>query len=388
MIERWSRQQSHLRELRQRDRYRSLLPRRMEGKYLVDADGQRLLHFGSNDYLGVLAGASVDTIVDSEAHLGAGSSALVAGYSPSHQTLANEIAQLEHAERAVVFATGYAACSGVASTIATADDLILSDELNHASLIDGCRLSRSQRNVFAHRDVDFVDQHLAAHRDEYDQVWVLTESVFSMDGHVAPLESLLAVCQRHHAHLIVDEAHATGVLGKSGGGLCTHLGIEDHVALRIGTLSKAIGHQGGFAAGPGVLVDYLVNQCRPLIFSTALSPRVAESAARTIASLPNRAADRDRVASLAMLCRQELAIASEGIESGIPIIPFLVGRDGDAVRLQDALRSDGIYVPAIRPPTVPEDSARLRISLTANHDVDDVERLVHAIHRHGPSVNV
>ncbi|MEM9366889.1 MAG: 8-amino-7-oxononanoate synthase [Planctomycetota bacterium] len=386
MSDRWSRQRSYLRSLQQRDRYRSLLARRVEGKYLLEPGGQRLLHFGSNYYLGALAGRHEgDHNEDDQVLSGAGSSPLVAGHSPEHQWLARAIAELENAERAIVFATGYAACSGVASTLATADDLILSDELNHASLIDGCRLSRARREVFPHRAVEFVKRYLAAHRDSYEQVWLFTESVFSMDGHVAPLEELLDVCERHDVNLVVDEAHATGVLGASGGGLCTHLGIEDRIALRIGTLSKAVGHQGGFAAGPGVLMDYLVNRCRPLIFSTALAPRVAASAARMIASLPSRGAERQRVAALAKLCRQKLSIASEGIEREIPIIPFLVGQDGDAVRLQNALRADGIYVPAIRPPTVAEGTARLRISLTAIHDDDDVQRLVHAIHRHWPA---
>ncbi|MFG0263336.1 MAG: aminotransferase class I/II-fold pyridoxal phosphate-dependent enzyme, partial [Novipirellula sp. JB048] len=249
-----------LAELKTRHRFRSLVPRQAEGAAFIDAAQRRMLNFGSNDYLGLAASRSSSSIA--AAASGSTASPLVCGWTPLHQQLAERIATLEGTESAVLFPSGYAACSGTIATLAEAGDLILSDELNHASLIEGCRLSRAECIVYPHRDHEFVASTLADRRDRFTRVWIVTDGVFSMDGHVAPLRQLAELAERFTATLIVDEAHGTGVLGQTGSGLCEAFELKDRVPIRIGTLSKAIGCQGGFVAGPKVVTEYLVNRCR------------------------------------------------------------------------------------------------------------------------------
>ncbi len=361
-----------LSELDAKGRRRELVPRRLDGPWIVLADGRRLINFGGNDYLG-LATRSVDSVATGA---GSGASPLVCGWTDAHQRLAETLASFEGTESAVLFPSGYAACSGTVATLAGEGDLILSDQLNHASLIDGCRLSRARTTVFAHRDCQELEQILSRCRDEFAQVWIVTDGVFSMDGHLAPLRELCEIAERFGAHLIVDEAHATGVLGETGSGLCEALGVKDRVAVRIGTLSKAIGSQGGFVAAKRVVVDYLINRARSLIYSTALSPlavAAAEDALRQIASQPQR---RVALEQLARSTRRGLGIQVDPPEDSVPIIPVIVGEDARAVRFSQMLAGAGFYVPAIRPPTVPEGTARLRISLSALHQPTMLENLL------------
>ncbi len=246
--------------------------------------------------------------------------------------LAERIAALESTASAVLFPSGFAGCSGTIATLAEAGDLILSDQLNHASLIDGCRLSRAQTVIYPHRDVDAVAQVLARRRGEFARAWIVTDGVFSMDGHVAPLPELCDLAERFDAHVMVDEAHATGVLGDRGSGLCEAFGVKDRVAIRIGTLSKAVGSQGGFVAGPQPVIDYLINRCRSLIYSTALAPAAvlaALDAFDVIAGQPER---RRHLHQLAVSLRQQLSIHADPLESLVPIVPVLVGDDAEAVR--------------------------------------------------------
>lgn len=395
-------------------RRRSLRARRVEGVDLVEADGRRLLNFGGNDYLGLVAeGISIGK----ESQAGAAASPLVCGWTSHHERLADRIAGLEKTEAAVVFPSGFAACCGAVATFARRGDLLLSDALNHASLIDGCRLSKSNRVVYPHADVDWIHRYLSSHRHRFERAWVVTDSVFSMDGDVAPLEQLVEITRRYDANLLVDEAHATGVLGDQGGGLCDALELTSEIPLRIGTLSKALGHQGGFVAGPKVAIDYLIQFCRPLIFSTALSPAIAASAASVVERLPDWSDRRRHLANLSCQLRSKLAgeirlppellsrqpvvsdaaigggktalpalsPATHSVERGwedsaaaslvTPIHPIVVGSDEEAVRISDGLREAGFFVPAIRPPTVPEGTARLRVSLSAAHSPADVESL-------------
>lgn len=390
-------------------RRRSLAVRRPEGVYLREPDGRRLLNFGGNDYLGVVAeGLSAGTDVAA----GAGASPLVCGWSAHHARLARRIADLEKTEAAAVFPSGFAACSGAVATFARRGDLLLSDSLNHASLIDGCRLSKAERVVYPHIDVEWVERYMSAYRRRFDQVWIVTDSVFSMDGDVAPLERLVEVARRYDANLLVDEAHATGVLGDQGGGLCDALELSGKVPLRIGTLSKALGHQGGFVAGPQVAIDYLIQFCRPLVFSTALSPAVAASAVSVVEQLPGWNDRRQHLHTLSARLRTKLGdrVASSsaysdsptpthdagalphdaaarastatsrrpGLASAAlvtPIHPVLIGQDDQAVKISQYLCQCGFFVPAIRPPTVPEGTARLRISLSAAHSLADVDAL-------------
>jgi len=307
-------------------------------------------------------------------------SSLVCGWTDRHETLAKSLAEFEQTEAVVLFPSGFAACSGVLATLPQAGDLILSDALNHASLIDGCRLSRAERLVFPHRDIAFVEQTLREVRQRYSQVWIVTDSIFSMDGDVAPLVELCDVADRYAAILIVDEAHGTGVLGAEGRGACEALGVESRVPIRIGTLSKALGSQGGFVAGPRIVCEFLVNRCRSLIYSTSLAPAAVELALLALDTVRREPHRRVHLSLLAQLAREWLGLdGCDPIAAGVPIVSLPLGADGRAVEVSRGLAEAGFFVPAIRPPTVPEGTSRLRISLSALHEESMVRSLLAAI---------
>lgn len=340
-------------------------------------DGKRLANFGGNDYLGL---ASRPAPIDAS---GSGASALVCGWTESHQRLADALAQFESTEAAVLFPSGFAACSGTVATLAQAGDLILSDQLNHASLIDGCRLSPARCLVYPHRDCDALEDLLQRARGQSQRAWIVTDGVFSMDGHVAPLPELCDLADRYDAHLIVDEAHGTGVMGAGGRGVCEAYGVKDRVPIRIGTLSKAIGSHGGFVAATRVVVDYLINRCRPLIYSTALPPASVRAAEASLEQIRTQPQLRQRLHDLAGHLRRGLGIDSAPLEQTVPIVPVIVGSDERACEASSRLWEAGFYVPAIRPPTVPEGSARLRISLSALHQQATVDELLQHLRRLG-----
>lgn len=366
--------------LRMRGRYRELRARHIDGVHLVDSDGERLINFGANDYLGLSEFiAAKQSLLPAIGAIGATASGLVCGWTDLHQTLADKIAGFEQTESAIVFPSGFAACSGTIAALGRRGDLILSDELNHASLIDGCRLSKADRVVYPHRDVHFVGELLSRRRNEFNRTWIVTDGVFSMDGHVAPLRELCDVADRYDATLVVDEAHATGVLGESVSGACEALGVKDRVPIRIGTLSKALGGQGGFVACPRVIADYLINHCRPFIFSTALSIPAVKAAIIALDHFDELRRRRDRVSAHARLVRSSLVLTCDPIESGIPIIPIMIGSDVHAADASNRMRALGMFVPAIRPPTVPEGQARLRVSLSAGHTDDMVRHLIEGL---------
>ena len=373
----WDDLEHQLDELRKRGRFRELVSRRVEGVYLTDDDRNRLINFGSNDYLGMSSHlASQLPLLEL---LGSKASGLVCGWTERHEILARELSRFEQTESAIVFPSGFAACSGTVAALCRRGDLIISDELNHASLIDGCRLAGATRAIFPHRDVGWIDEHLQKHRSEFNRVWLITDSVFSMDGHVAPLKDLCDVAERHGATMIVDEAHATGVLGEGGRGAAEAFGLKSRIPIRIGTLSKAIGGQGGFVACPSVVADYLTNHCRTLIFSTALSLPAVEAAIIAVRSTDELRRRREKLHELTRLLRDRLSIDGGPIESMIPILPVPVGSDSAAVEASQRLRRLGLYVPAIRPPTVAEGESRLRISLSAEHTAEMVELLADGI---------
>jgi len=379
-------------------RQRRLVPRTADGVYLIDDQKRRLLNFGSNDYLGLAMQPGPDLPPETEdgdlTLRGSTASSLVCGWSQDHQALADAIADWEGTESAVLFPSGYAACCGTIATLAEADDLILSDQLNHASLIDGCRLSKATTAVYRHLDVQHAREILEAHRTAHAEAWIVTDSIFSMDGDVAPLIQLSELACEFGAHLVVDEAHGSGVFGHSGTGICESIGVKEHVFLRIGTLSKAMGSQGGFVAGSTAIVEHLVNHCRMLLFSTALSRPAVQDASRALRHVRHHHERREHVRNLAKWFRSEYSggfdsIAKEphsasqvlGIRDEVPIIPILLGDDDGATQASAELLEQGFFVPAIRPPTVPEGTSRLRVSLSAAHTKAQVTELLKALHR-------
>jgi 8-amino-7-oxononanoate synthase len=315
----------------------------------------------SNDYLGFAAEPL--SINRAAAPSGAGASRLVCGDHQEHRELEQRIAEWLQTEAALVFSSGYAANVGTLTALCQPGDVIVSDELNHASIIDGCRLSRATVRVVPHLDPAAIELALAESRSARRR-WVVTETYFSMDGNTPELGMIRDLCQTHDAALIVDEAHAVGVFGTAGRGLCHQAGVVPDVL--IGTLSKAIGLQGAFVAGNKTLCQWLWNGARPFVFSTGVSPWLAAAATQRIEQVAGADARRATLEALSARFRDELtALAAPLAPSHGPIVPWLVGRPQEAVALSERLLERGIFVSPIRPPTVPEGSSRLRFTVTA-----------------------
>jgi 8-amino-7-oxononanoate synthase len=347
-----------------------------------DVEGSPVVSFASNDYLGLSSHPAVITAAATALDrwgTGSGASRLVTGSRPVHSALERALADWKGTEGAVVFPTGFAANLGVLSVLGGPDVCVLSDELNHASIIDGCRLSRSRLSVYRHNDLEQLTQLLEQERaGAAAPTMVVSDSVFSMDGDVAPVAEIAAICQRYGALLVLDEAHA--VLGPH---LSPHLarstGTGGEVMLvRVGTLSKTLGSLGGFVAAPQPVIDLLVNRARPYIFSTALSPADAAAALAALGVL--RSPEGDALTErLIQLVDRVARPARLGTPHPSPIIPFILGSEHEALRASAALLAQGLWVPAIRPPTVPVGTSRLRVTLSAAHTDDDVTRLVEAL---------
>ncbi|MEZ6137393.1 MAG: 8-amino-7-oxononanoate synthase [Pirellulaceae bacterium] len=340
------------------------------------------IDFSSNDYLGLAGNPAVAARAQAVLQTngwGAGASAVLSGYTPLHQELEHALAAHCHTDAALVFSSGFAANVGALACLATESDVIYSDALNHASLIDGIRLSRAERTIYPHNDLEFLTTNLHANRSRFARALIVTESVFSMDGDEACLADLLDLCCRFDCGLIVDEAHATGVYGATGGGLLQALQLDQHPALvlKLGTLSKALGGIGGFAAGSAVAIEYLVNRCRSYLFSTA--PPAASMAA-SLAALElsqGMSAARTALQTTSFELRQQLQRMGWNVPNGqSPILPLIIGDERSSVRWSEHLSEQGMRVPAIRPPTVPPGTSRLRISLSTQHTPADLANLV------------
>lgn len=345
--------------------------------------GREYVNFSSNDYLGLAADPRLARAAAGAARrhgCGAGASPLVSGLTTPLRRLEQTLAEWEGTEAALVFSSGFAANLAVVSALAGREDAIFSDAWNHASLIDGCRLSRARVHVYRHADLNHLADALRVETPARRRI-IVSDSVFSMDGDFAPLPDLLELAERFDALLVVDEAHATGVLGEQGRGLTELLDIPTTERLiKVGTLSKALGTQGGFVCGSRRLIDWLVNQARPYIFSTALAPPVAAAARRAVEIVRDEPELRRRLLTLAEQLREGLAeLQFECGASRCQIVPFIVGQPHVAVRFSEALLELGLLVPAIRPPSVPPGTARLRISLTAGHTPNDVRSLLNAL---------
>lgn len=323
----------------------------------------------SNDYLGladhprVRAGA-IEAVERWGA--GAGSSRLVSGGTELHERLERELAELKGGEACVLIGSGYLANVGIVQALAGPGEVVLSDALNHASLVDGCRLSRAETIVYDHADLDALAAGLkhAAGRPAL----IVTDAVFSMDGDLAPLEGIVELARRHGARVMVDEAHATGVVGEQGRGLVSALGLEREVDVTVGTLGKALGSYGAFACCGAQMARFLVNRARTLIFSTALPPPALGAA---LAALELLRTDRELVPTLharARALRAQLAEAGLAVQPGaMPIVPLVIGDPHAAVAVADEALARGVLAQAIRPPTVPEGTSRLRLVATAAH---------------------
>jgi 8-amino-7-oxononanoate synthase len=373
---------SELAALRGRDLLRNLRTHAGAQGATLSVGGREFVNFASNDYLGLAAdvrlASAAKTALDEEG-VGSGASPLIAGHSAALARLEERLAGFEATEAALVFPSGFAANVGTIVALAGPGDAIFSDELNHASIVDGCRLSRAGVHIYPHGDWRALASQL---RDagQFRRRLIVTDGLFSMDGDVAPLAELADLADRYGAMLMVDEAHATGLFGQHGRGICELLGVEERVAIRVGTLSKALGGAGGFVCGRRSLVDWLVNRARPYIFSTALAPPLAAAACAALDVVEQEPQRREALACRAGQLRLQLADRGWNIGgSASHIVPLVVGEAGRALELSSFLAERGVLVPAIRPPSVPADSSRLRISLCHGHNDTMIGMLLDAL---------
>jgi 8-amino-7-oxononanoate synthase len=371
-----------LEELRQSGLYRRMLTIDGFADGRAEINGREVLVLCSNDYLGLREHRLVRQAA-AEAALrwgaGAGSSRLVSGNLSLHEELEHELAEFKGAESCLLFGSGYLANAGVIPALAGPGDVILSDALNHASLIDGCRQSRAQTIVYDHCDMDSLADRLKQTTGR--RALIVTDAVFSMDGDVAPLRELVELASLHGARVMVDEAHATGVLGPGGRGLVASLGLHDQVDVTIGTLSKALGSYGAFACCGRTMADLLINRARTLIFSTGLPPSCAGAGLCALRLLRDQPEMVDRLHANARLMRSELggrAVEVRG-EADVPILPVVVGDAEEALRRSEAALARGVFVQAIRPPTVPEGTSRLRVTVSAAHAEADLRQAAKAL---------
>lgn len=349
---------------------------------VVEHEGRRLVNFASNDYLGLAADRRlVDAAIDAcrIGGLGQAASPLICGRSHYHAALERRLAEFEGVEAALVFPSGFAANMGTIPALVDRGDAVYGDAKNHASLIDGCRLSRAERFVYPHVDVAALEQ-LLREGARYRRRLIVTDSLFSMDGDLAPLAELAELAQRYNAMLMVDEAHATGVFGQRGRGVAEHLGVEHAIDVRMGTLSKALGAAGGFVAGSQSLIRWLANRARSYVFSTAQPAAIAAAALAAIGIV--EAEPRNGAGLLHTASRLRVLLSSQGWSIGSSasqIIPIIVGSPAVAMQLSVSLRNRGYWAPVIRPPSVPPGESLLRISLTTAHSADMIDGVLAAL---------
>ena len=352
---------------------RRLSERRGAQTATVTLDGRTLVNFGSNDYLGLAAdprlAAAAHAAIEHDGW-GSGASPVVSGRSSSHAELERRLAEFEGTQAALVFPSGFAANSGIIPALVDEGDAVFADAKNHASLIDGCRLSRAARFVYPHCDCDALEQQLRQ-AGRLRRRLIATDTLFSMDGDLAPLADLAALAERYDAMLLVDEAHATGLFGEHGRGAVEHFGLHDHVPIRVGTLSKALGTAGGFVCGRQSLIDWLANRARPYVFSTAQPAATSAAAIAALEIVKNEPHRRQVLLDRATDLRSRLS--AQGWNTGASatqIIPLYVGDAERAMQLTAKLREAGYFIPGIRPPTVPEGESLLRISLCYHHTAE------------------
>ena len=361
--------------------YRQVQTIEGKGGATITLEGQPCLNFASNDYLGLagdprLAAAATEAIQT----YGTGStgSRLLSGHRPIHRDLEQAIAQLKGTEDALVFSSGYLANLGTIAALVDHRDLIVADQYNHSSLQMGAQLSGATITVYGHNNMDQLAQQLADLRPQYRRCLVVTDSVFSMDGDLCPLPEILDLADRWEAMVLVDEAHGTGVLGKTGAGAVEHLGCRHRPLVQIGTLSKALGSLGGYVTGAAELIDFLRNRTATWIYTTGLSPAAAAAARAAIAILQQEPQRLKQLTDNAHYLRHRLdQLNLQRLPSDSPIVCIQVKDAATVLAFGQRLKDQGIFASAVRPPTVP--TSRLRMTVMATHTRDDIERLVETI---------
>ncbi|HBK78536.1 MAG TPA: 8-amino-7-oxononanoate synthase [Nitrospinae bacterium] len=355
---------------------------------VVRVEGFEAVHLAGNNYLGLADHPLVAACAAEAAHRwgsGAGASPLISGYMEPHEKLSKALARFKKKDASILFGSGFLANTGLISSLAGEGDAVFSDALNHASIVDGCRLSRAKVHVFAHGDLNALEDGLRRARGARQRL-IAVDGVFSMDGDLAPLDEMASLADRHDALLLVDEAHATGILGPSGRGAAAHFGVQDRVGVSMGTLGKSLASYGAFACSDTDVINYLVNHARSFIYSTALPPALVASAGAALELASGEEGEKRRKC-LAALCRrfraglERIGFEMPALVSGaeVPIFPIVVGDARSALALADHMLTAGFLMLAIRPPTVPEGTSRLRATLMATHTEGQIDRALDAL---------
>jgi glycine C-acetyltransferase len=357
----------------------------------VTVDGKPVLNLSSNNYLGLTTHPHLkEAMIAATERWGAGAGAVrtIAGTMAIHEELEARLADFKHTEASLVFQSGFTANLGVLQVLVKEGDVIISDELNHASIIDGIRLSKAERSIFKHRDIDDLERHLVKHQDKRVRL-VVTDGVFSMDGDIAPLPAIVELAERYGALIMVDDAHASGVLGQNGRGTVNHFGLDGRVDLQMGTLSKAIGVLGGYVASAQSVREFLIYRARPFLFSTSHPPGVA---AACMAALDVLLEEPQRIERLwKNTGRFKQGLKRLGFDTGpseTPITPVIVGKGAVAMDLSDRLFKRGVFAQGIGYPTVPEGRARIRTIVTSAHTDAQLDRALEAFEAVGRELGV
>ena len=344
-------------------------------------DGREVINFSSNNYLGIanhpaLAAAAKKAI--DRYGCGSGASRLISGNMTLHEELEARLAAFKGTEAALVFNSGFQANTGILSTLTGEGDVIFSDALNHASIIDGCRLSRAKTVVYSHGDLDRLETELKQAAGAGRKL-IVTETIFSMDGDEAPLTGIVDLAEKYGAMVMVDEAHATGIFGDNGAGVVANLGLSERVAVQMGTLGKALGGFGAYVAGSGALRELFINRCRSFIFTTSLPPSIMAMAIAAIDLVQREPERREALWNNCRVLKEALRNLGFSVaESQSPILPLIIGDADKCMQFSERLLEKGIFAQGIRPPTVPPGTSRLRITLMATHTADHLDRAIEA----------
>src|SRR6266702_326371 len=380
-----------LEQLRQQGLFRPLRVLGSAQETEVVVDGKHVLNLSSNNYLGLTTHPRLkEAMIQATQQWGAGSGAVrtIAGTMTVHEDLERRLAEFKHTEASLVFQSGFTANLGVLQSLVREGDVIISDELNHASIIDGIRLSKAERSIFKHRDMDDLERHLEKHRDKRVKL-VVTDGVFSMDGDIAPLAGIVERAERFQAMVMVDDAHASGVLGKNGRGSVSHFGLDGRVALQIGTLSKGIGALGGYVACSQAVKDYLLQRARPLLFSTSHPPSVVATCIAAIEVLEQDTSLVDKLWENTRFFKKGLVeLGFNTGNSETPITPVIVGEGALAMQLSKRLFEEGVFAQGIVFPTVPADKCRVRTIVTAQHTQDELAKALDIFERVGKELKI
>ena len=383
---------AELNKIKESGLHRKLLPVSSGPAPKIMMNGKEVVLLASNDYLGLSSHPEIKKKAQDAIEkwgVGSGAARLISGNLTLFDELEKRLAVFKKTEDALVFSTGYMANAGLLSALAKKEDIIYSDELNHASIIDGCRLSRAKVKIYPHKDVktleSFLNQKVAC-----QSKIIVTDGVFSMDGDIAPVPDLLLLAEKYDATLIIDDAHGTGAIGRSGKGTLEHFEMENNPRIIImGTMGKAMGSFGAFVAGAKNLKEYLVNKSRSFIFTTALPPSVPATAIQALNIIEKNPAIISRLKENASFMRENLkSLGFNTLESETQIMPIMVGSPSDTVNMEKELFDKGLLIQAIRPPTVPEGLSRLRLTVMATHKKCDLEKALSALERTGKKFGI